>query len=177
MWVKCYGGVAVASDNKGNNPFDMLKNLGELRDIQKFLGADFFKNMPLPNMQGGAFSEESTERDANEFPRVDLYGRGNDQIVAVMEIPGLTSSSDVTLSVRSNVLTVRGKITAQFNHRDDTVLLSECHHGSFQRKIELQSRVLSDSVEAVYRSGLLVVYLTKDKIYDDPGSVVPINFD
>ncbi|MFB5188879.1 Hsp20/alpha crystallin family protein [Alicyclobacillus fastidiosus] len=167
----------MAPDNTGNNPFDLLKNLGNLGDFQKFLGEDFFKNIPIPNMPRGGVFDSPQESHDEEFPSMDLYSRGNDQLIAVFEIPGLTNVSDVRLSVRSNILTVRGTITARFNHRDDTVLMSECHHGSFQRKVELPAPILADSVQAVYKSGLLIVYLTKDPAYDNPDSMVPINFE
>ncbi|GMA65310.1 Hsp20/alpha crystallin family protein [Alicyclobacillus fastidiosus] len=167
----------MASDNTGNNPFDLLKNLGNLGDIQKFLGEDFFKNIPIPNMQRGNFFDAQQENHEDEFPSVDLYSRGHDQLIAVFEIPGLTNVSDVTLSVRSNILTVRGKITARFHHRDDTVLMSECHHGSFHRQVELPAPILANSVQAVYKSGLLIVYLAKDTAYDNPDNMVPVNFE
>ncbi|WAH35267.1 Hsp20/alpha crystallin family protein [Alicyclobacillus dauci] len=165
----------VSKNNQ--NPFDILRNFGDMADIQKFLGPDFFKNIPLPNMQNGSFFNDSarTEDKEDEFPRVDLYNRGN-EIVAVIEIPGLSSSSDVALGVRPNLLSVKGTITARFNLRDDTVLLSECHHGNFEREVELPIRVIANEVKAVYRSGLLVVYLTKDKSHDGPESLVSIDF-
>jgi HSP20 family protein len=170
----------MASNNNNQNPFDILRNLGDmgdLGDIQKFLGADFFKNMPLPNMKNGSFFNDSsrTEADADEFPRVDLYNRGN-EIIAVIEIPGLSNSSDVAVGVRPNLLSIKGTITARFNLRDDTVILSECHHGDFERQVELPIRVVSNEVRAVYRTGLLVVYLTKDKSHDVPENRVSIDF-
>ncbi|WDM03027.1 Hsp20/alpha crystallin family protein [Alicyclobacillus cycloheptanicus] len=155
----------------------MLGNLGDLGDLRKFLGPDFFKNLPLPNMQNGAFFSDAADADEEDFPRVDLYGRGSDEIIAVLELPGLTSSQDVSLSVTSNVLYVKGQITSRFNLRDDTVLLSECHHGPFERKIELPVKVLADQVRAVYRSGLLIVDLVRDKSQDPSDRLVPIDFD
>ncbi|GMA49842.1 hypothetical protein GCM10025857_11990 [Alicyclobacillus contaminans] len=169
--------MAANQNSKSNNPFDFLNNLGDLGDIRKFLGPDFFKNLPMPNINGGSFFSDSDGSDASSFPRVDLYGRGSQEMIAVMELPGLTSSKDVQVAVRGNILSVRGHITARFHHRGDSVILSECHHGAFEREIELPGRVLTDGVRAVYRSGLLVVYLTRDTADDVVDNRVAIDFE
>lgn len=166
----------MASKKQNQNPFDMLGNLGELGDIQKFLGPDFFKNLPLPNMQNGSFFGDKNNRaDEDEFPNVDVYSRGR-EIIVVMALPGLSSSNDVFLSVKSRVLYVKGHIQARFNSNDDNVILSELHHGSFEREIELPERVVEDQVRAVYRSGLLIVYLAKNKAREDTDKFVNIDF-
>lgn len=166
----------MASKKQNQNPFGMLGNLGELGDIQKFLGPDFFKNLPLPNMQNGSFfGDQNNQADEDEFPNVDVYSRGR-EIIVVMAIPGLSSSNDVSLAVKTKVLYVKGHIQQRFNSRDDTVILSELHHGSFERDIELPERVLEDQVRAVYRSGLLIVYLVKNTARDATDKFVTIDF-
>lgn len=165
----------ASGKNNGENPFDFLNQLGDLADLKKILGPDFFKNLPLPQMRSPWFAGGGDEPQES-FPRVDVY-RGRREIVAVFELPGLTSSADVQVSVRPHALRVRGECTARFQRRGDTVWMSECHHGSFDREIELPDRVLADQVRAVYRSGLLVVYLTKDDTSVDPGHTVLIEFD
>ncbi|GGJ10641.1 hypothetical protein GCM10010885_19810 [Alicyclobacillus cellulosilyticus] len=165
----------AADKDKSQNPFDILNHLGDLADIKKILGPDFFKNLPLPQMRGPWFADTAGDAE-DRFPRVDLYGRGSHEMVAVFELPGLTSSADVQLSVRPHALRVRGQVTARFQLKGDTVWMAECHHGAFDREIELPERVVVDDVRAVYRSGLLVVYLTKDKAHADAGSAVPVDF-
>ncbi|EJY55127.1 heat shock protein Hsp20 [Alicyclobacillus hesperidum URH17-3-68] len=159
--------------NKSNNPFDFINQLGDLGDMRKFLGQDFFKNLPLPNMQSMPFFQE--ERTASEFPAIDLYNRST-ELIAAIALPGLKSASDVALSVRSRFLRVRGTVPNYFSGTHEQKMMSEIFHGAFDREIELPERVLPDSTKAMYRSGLLVVYLQKDQAREQPGDAIAIDF-
>lgn len=167
----------MAGKNQGgsNNPFDMLRNLGDLKDMRKLLGEDFFKNIPFPNMQQGAFSPNS-DGDDDEIPRVDIYERGP-EIIAVFEIPGISRATDVALSIGSDHIHVRGTISEP-GYREDRVILSERYHGSFSREVSLPVRVIPDDVQATYRNGLLIVRLQKYGVDEgDTPNFVRIHFD
>jgi HSP20 family protein len=172
----------MASDKDSNNPFDFLNQfsqLGDLADIKKWLGPDFFKNLPMPQIRSPWFADghEAQEPHEDPFPRVDLYSHGPQEIVAVFELPGLTTSNDVQVSVTPHSLRVKGQTTARYLLRGETVWRSECHHGPFEREIELPERVLVDQVRALYRNGLLVVYLTRERSHESLNRTVSIDFD
>jgi HSP20 family protein len=120
--------------------------------------------MPFPNIQQGTAYEDD---DDESFPRVDVYERGP-EIVAIFEIPGVARASDISLSVRSDHIYVRGTI-AEAGFRADHVIISERHHGPFERHVPLPVRVIADRVNATYRNGLLMVRLEKYG-QDDPES-------
>ncbi|WP_067618286.1 Hsp20/alpha crystallin family protein [Alicyclobacillus acidiphilus] len=159
---------------KQNNPFDFLSQLGEMGDVRKFLGQDFFKNLPLPNMQNGAFFNDA-DSTADEYPQVDLYNRSS-ELIAVIALPGLKSANDVSLSVRPHYLRVRGNVPHYFSTGHEQMLMHECHHGAFDREIELPERVVADDVKASYRSGMLIVYLRKDQSPEQSRDSVLIDF-
>ncbi|QQE80157.1 Hsp20/alpha crystallin family protein [Alicyclobacillus sp. SO9] len=161
--------------NNNFNPFESLKQLGQLRQFQKMFGQDFFKNMPMPDMAGTDFEMPFFNGDSSEFPRADVYEQGS-EVVAVLEIPGLNKSTDVSLSVRPNKLYVRGSIS-NLGVSNDKVLLTERHHGSFDREINLPVTVLPDTVRASYKNGLLEVYMLKEDDHSDrPTDSIPIDF-
>ncbi|MCF8563747.1 Hsp20/alpha crystallin family protein [Alicyclobacillus tolerans] len=165
--------MANNKDKGPTNPFDMFRNMGDLKDVKKILGEDFFKNLPFPNMQGGSFFDDSSDED--EFPSVDLYDRGH-EVIAVLELPGLQSPTDVSLFVGSTYLRVKGQIGSEIPSREAQIVLSERHHGPFEREIELPDRVVPDKVRASYRNGLLIVSLTKQAVHEGPNDVIPIDF-
>jgi len=155
--------------NNSNNPFDALKQLGQLRELQKMFGPDFFKNLPMPDMASNQFQMPFFGEGDSDFPKADVYEQGS-EIVAVLEIPGLKKSTDVSLSVRPNKLLVRGHVP-KVAAADERVIQEERRHGSFQREIALPVTVVPDTVRASYKNGLLTVYMIKD----DDNSVTPKN--
>ncbi|WP_062305368.1 Hsp20/alpha crystallin family protein [Alicyclobacillus sendaiensis] len=160
-------------NQKSNHPFEFLNQLQELGDVRKWLGPDFLKNMPMPNFQGIPFFQD--ESSAAPFPPIDLYNRSS-ELVAVIALPGLKSQGDVALTVRPRLLRVRGQLSSYFAGAHDHVFSSELFRGAFDREIDLPERVNPDGVKAVYRSGLLIVYMAKDLTRETPGNTVAIEF-
>lgn len=163
------------SMQKGNqqNPFENLKNLGDLKDIKKLLGADFFRSFALPGMGSDDMFNDNPEQT---YPLVDMYDLG-DEISVFAEIPGL-KRSDLSLAVSSYNLVLRGNVPSPSGKRNHRIVLSERFSGGFERNIELPTRVRTESVEATYTSGLLIVILKKFSPEEgEINHVVDIQFD
>lgn len=156
-----------------NNPFEMLKNLGDMKDMKKILGDDFFKNIPFPQWQQMA---EDSEDEEVSFPRLDLFESGQ-ELIAVIEIPGLEGPTGISLSVGPYSLFVKGSLPT-LPAREGDVHLSERHHGTFEREVEFPVRVDESSVKAAYAQGLLTVRLTKyQSVQGNTDQYIPISFD
>lgn len=161
--------------NNSNDPFDALKQLGQLRQFQKMFGSDFFKNLPMPDMGANQFRMPFFGDSEDSFPKADIYEQGS-EVVAVLELPGLRKSTDVALSVRPNKLIVSGLIP-KIGAMEDRVIQQERHHGSFQREISLPVSVVPDRVRAAYKNGLLTVFMVKeDSNSETPKNTIPIDF-
>lgn len=159
---------------EGNNPFDMLKNLGDMKDMKKVLGEDFFKSMPFPQWQQAGF-EDDGEDDAS-FPRIDMFERDK-EIVTIIEVPGLSGPQDITLAVGPTFLYVKG-VVSSMPIRDGKAHVSERFHGPFEREIELPVRVDESTVQASYAQGLLTIRLTKQQTLEgNRDQFIPIKFD
>ncbi|MCY0897109.1 MAG: Hsp20/alpha crystallin family protein [Alicyclobacillaceae bacterium] len=160
--------------NNSYNPFDMLRNMGDMQNLRGILGDDFFKNIPFPQMQSNP-GEQNQDGDQT-YPLVDLYDRGH-ELVAVVEVPGAAGASDISIRVGSQHLNIRGR-AADFGGRDDRLIFAERHHGTYERDIELPVRVVVDKVKATYRQGILIVRLQKYLSSSDPDdNYIPITFE
>ncbi|MFC4769373.1 Hsp20/alpha crystallin family protein [Effusibacillus consociatus] len=181
-----------------NNPFDSLRQLGQLGEqLQKMFGEDFMKsvmgsNTSLPNMPGfqsavsGAngqhFPSDPFQNVFNwsggNYPRLDLYQTRN-EVVAVLELPGLEKSSDVKVYVEPNKLVVKGNQSRRYSGiAKEQFLISE-RRNSFEREIALPVKVLARKARAYYRHGLLEVHLIKDggSKAEPSGNSIPIDFE
>lgn len=141
----------------GQNPFDMLRNLGDLKDIRKLLGPDFFKNLPMYGGEGG--SEAFRETDTNSFPAADLYDAGS-EFVLWLNLPGL-GRTDISLQATPFHVVIRGQVPSLVPQRDDRLLVDERFYGPFERDVELPSRIQPDAVRASFTNGVLRVSLPK----------------
>lgn len=155
------------------NPFDMLRNLGDLKDIKKLLGPDFFKNLP---MYGGEMGNETPDGASESFPPVDLYDSGG-ELVLWVSIPGV-NRADISLQVSPFHVVIRGNIPSNVPKRDERLLIDERYYGPFEREIELPNRVHTDTVRANFSAGVLKVTLVKYGSEEaEFNQSVPINFD
>lgn len=156
-----------------NSPFDMLRNIGDMKDMRKMLGEDFFKNIPFPQWQQTNFNEDPEE---TVFPKVDVFDHGH-ELVVIVEIPGLTSSNEISLSIGAQEVFVKGVI-GPIPSRGEGVYRTERYHGPFEREIGLPVRVEESNPQASYSRGLLTIRLNKRQTTEtDTENHIPITFD
>jgi HSP20 family protein len=94
------------------------------------------------------------------YPRMDVFQQ-EENIVILMELPGLVNHEAIKLSLRGNKLLVYGEIPKLYHVDDEDVMISERYTGTFQRKIELPCAVDMERVKASYQNGILTVELVK----------------
>jgi HSP20 family protein len=91
-------------------------------------------------------------------PALDLY-QNNDNVVAVVELPGLRKE-EIEISLHDSTLTISGERKLESGNGEQTER-SERYVGKFRRSITLPTRVDSAKVSASYRDGILTVTLPK----------------
>ncbi|MEO3944002.1 Hsp20/alpha crystallin family protein [Gorillibacterium sp. CAU 1737] len=89
-------------------------------------------------------------------PRMDLYRDGN-ELVAMVELPGIAGPEAVTAALADRWLTISGDIAYPYPVTEDELLRSERTLGRFSRKIALPLPVNPDVVTASYRQGVLTL--------------------
>lgn len=97
----------------------------------------------------------------SERPRIDMYDDGANLIV-LGEIPGVLDPADMSISVSSNLLNIRGISRDKYQfERPGKLLKSECLYGPFDRTLELPYPVHEKSISAVYENGILEISMKR----------------
>jgi len=110
------------------------------------------------------FTEFFGERESglNEgawLPAVDV-SETETAIVVRAELPGL-SQNDIELSLKNNVLTLKGEKKQETKKEDESFHRTECCFGSFTRSFSLPATVKQDNIQAKFKDGVLEITLPK----------------
>ena len=92
-------------------------------------------------------------------PEIDIKETDNDVLVSV-EIPGM-EQKDFKVSVRENVLTLKGEKKREQEIENTNYHLSERSFGRFERSFTLPTNIQADKVTATYTNGILTIKLSK----------------
>ena len=101
---------------------------------------------------------------SQDFPRWSLLAVETWEtalsVIIRMEVPGM-KKEDLDVSIRSNMLVVRGVKRSEGEHEDRHYSLMERAYGTFERKISVTHDVDRDRAEVTYQAGVLTVILPK----------------
>ncbi len=104
-------------------------------------------------------SEATDEVETNWTPRLDVV-EDKDHYTVMIDIPGMRKD-DVKITLRENVLNVRGERTEEVKRDGDTYHIIERRFGKFSRSLTLPTNVIATKIEAKMNDGVLVVTLPK----------------
>jgi len=143
----------VQMDSFGKNEVSTWSPFRDMVNMQREVGRIF----------DGLFSD--FDRDGNAItswsPRADVV-ENNDSYVIKAELPGV-SKNDVKITLRENVLTIKGEKKAEKEEKDHNYHRIERSYGSFERSFSLPSNVKSDKIDAAYKDGVLTLTLPKSE--------------
>ena len=100
-----------------------------------------------------------TDRFGSYAPDIDIRQTDNEVLVSI-EISGM-DQKDLKVSVRDNVLTLKGEKKKEETTENTTFLVNERCYGLFERSFTLPADIQADKVTAQYKNGVLVVTLPK----------------
>ena len=92
-------------------------------------------------------------------PRLDMH-ETDTEIVITAELPGMVEE-DVEVVLGDNVLTIKGEKKAEHEKKEKGYAYSERSYGSFERRIPIETEIVSDKVDAAFKNGVLTVTLPK----------------
>jgi HSP20 family protein len=127
-------------ERKELSPFTSLQ-----REMDR-LFADFSKRFGAP-LAGDA------------FPKLDI-SETDGEIKVSAELPGI-EEKDVDVTLRDDVLTIKGEKKAEREEKDKNYHLVERSYGSFQRTIQLPAGMDPAKVKATMDKGVLTVTMPK----------------
>ncbi|KEO80947.1 Hsp20/alpha crystallin family protein [Tumebacillus flagellatus] len=157
-----------------NNPLDGFRSLAGLNDqLRKMFGPQFFQNImkQMPQNELKTFHDMDWEQMFGKqlfaenktavYPRIDMY-ETQQEVVAVVEAPGLEKAADVKLSINPDSLTLSGSLAGRFaSIKEERFYLNERFRGSFERTVSLPARVRPQGARASYKNGLLEIRILK----------------
>ena len=89
--------------------------------------------------------------------RIDMF-ETDEGIVVKSDLPGL-DPEDVDISIRENVLTIKGEFEEEQETERENVHIRERCTGAFQRSVTLPKSVDAEKAEAEFETGVLRVVL------------------
>jgi HSP20 family protein len=124
------------------------------RDLDRMF-QDLWQNFDRP-----VFGRFEGERNVI-IPKLDLHETEN-EIVVTAELPGM-EEKDVEVVLGDNVLTIKGekKVEHEEKEKEKGYVYSERSFGSFERRIPIDTEIVSDKVDAAFKDGVLTVTLPK----------------
>ena len=105
--------------------------------------------------------EETEAHEPEGQLAVDIIDT-NDSLVVVATVAG-ASPEEISVYVHNDLLTIRGRRALPIVVGESAFIHRECFWGRFSRTIILPLDVRASGVRAVYKSGVLVVSLPKEK--------------
>lgn len=112
---------------------------------------------------------------ARFWPAVDISENAEGWRLHV-DLPGM-SQEDVELTVRDNILTIRGERKQQSKEEGENWVRTERAYGSFERDFTLPSGADEEKIQARCRNGTLEVLIPKAAEEQVQGRSIPISND
>jgi HSP20 family protein len=128
------------------DPFDMWSSWGELERLRREMNRLFDRPGRLaPSVAS--------------YPAMNVW-TNNDGAIVTAELPGI-DTAELDISVRENILTVKGTRNAIELQEGETYHRRERGYGQFQRMFQLPFHVDANGVEATYEKGVLRIFLPR----------------
>ncbi|HYF83360.1 MAG TPA: Hsp20/alpha crystallin family protein [Clostridia bacterium] len=135
-----------------------------------------WKGMPEKAQQilGEDFWYEINKMIPKQGPPIDIY-KTDEQVVVVVETPGLMSADKLTIRIKGMKLFISGEIPTTYTVTEEEILQRERFRGSFKREILLPDDIVPDGpIEAQFKGGLVEIHIPRLTVGDE--KEISINF-
>lgn len=105
------------------------------------------------------FADEKSFREEEGQLSVDVFQTA-DEIVVIAPVAGV-KTSDVSISITDEVLTIKGRRSFHFNVAPSDYFTQECFWGNFSRSVILPDCVDASKVNASFKNGVLTIKIPK----------------
>ncbi len=92
-------------------------------------------------------------------PAIDMYQTDNEVVVRAT-LPGL-KAEDVQISVRGDLLTIKGEFKENEETKGKAYHIREQRYGAFERSLNLPAAVVADKAKGEFENGILTITLPK----------------
>ncbi len=130
-------------------PFETMRNIDNIRrEIDRVYRFPF------------SFFEDNFSQHLT-LPYTDVY-ETDEEIIVSCDLPGLQRREDVNIHIQGKELTISGTLNReQHVIQEDRMHRKERFTGQFRRSLALPANVSSEHVRAIYKNGVLNIFLPK----------------
>ena len=120
---------------------------------------NFFDN--VDRMISNTFSQtlETDNQTRSLRPFMNVDETDSDYTVS-LDLPGI-EKKDVEVNMRDGIVTVIGERKNSYQDKDNSCILQEAEHGTFQRSFELSNAIQEDKIKARFKNGVLTLTIPK----------------
>lgn len=98
---------------------------------------------------------------------IDMY-ESNNEVVVVGEVPGISSSSNVSIYLNGFILVIKGNIPWTYPISKNDMIQQERFIGEFNRKIQLPHSIdVNSKPKAKFKNGLIEIHIPKCQQYKE----------
>lgn len=98
-------------------------------------------------------------RNENFVPRANIID-SEDKLSFLFEVPGM-KKEDIKVRITDKVLHLSGKKESRMKSEKEHLIRQEVMYGEFERQFTLPDSVKTDSINALYENGMLIIELDK----------------
>ncbi|MBI5621251.1 Hsp20/alpha crystallin family protein [Candidatus Falkowbacteria bacterium] len=125
-----------------------------------FITPQGFTDTDLQQLEAKTKADWYSE-DAEGQLAVDVF-QTDKAIVVKTAIAGV-EPKDIKISIHNEVLTIQGTRNREETVTDEDYYYRECYWGKFSRSVILPVEIKQDSIDAVFKNGVLTITLPKAK--------------
>ena len=169
------GQIPVSRSEAENLPLTGRGSLMSLhRDMDRWF-EDAFKSFGMSSLDSNLQSRAMPGISWSNIyrPQIDVSGDSNCYEIN-LEVPGLTES-DLSLEVKDDVLTIKGKKDERSEDKDKHYYRVERSYGSFQRTLALPDDAIGDEIKANLDKGVLRLEIPRRETPDQEVKRISIN--
>lgn len=135
-------------------------------DADKNFNFGFMKGK-INDIFGEDLWSEITSIFPTRGPNTDMYKIDN-EIVVISEIPGVTSSDDISIRLKGLKLSISGKTPYNYPVEEENLIQSERVLGDFKKDIQLPDDIVpSEIIQAHFKNGLLEIHIPTTPANDE----------
>jgi HSP20 family protein len=167
--------IPVSRSEAENLPLAGRDSLMSLhRDIDRWF-EDAFKSFGMSSLDSNLQSRAMPGISLSNIyrPQIDVSGDSNCYEIN-LDVPGLTES-DLSLEVKDDVLTIKGKKEERSEDKDKHYYRVERSYGSFQRTLALPDDAIGDEIKANLDKGVLRLEIPRRETPDQEVKRISIN--
>lgn len=126
------------------------------------------------DLLGEDLLDEITSLFPKRGPNADMY-KTSDEIVVVVEMPGVTSSEGISIRLKGLKLSISGKVPCNYPIDDEDLIQNERFLGEFKKELLLPDDIIpGEIIQAYFKHGLLEIHISI--IPESPAKDIEVEF-